>query len=111
MMTKIQPGLVSIVMPAFNGENFIQQAIDSVLSQTYSNWELIIIDDAIPQIILLKLYGDTVATLAYGLFIRRIKDKHPRRIMGWTLREGNMSPPWIRTIGIHLIVCWIVQVI
>jgi glycosyltransferase involved in cell wall biosynthesis len=45
MMTKILPGLVSIVMPAFNGEKFIQQAVDSVLSQTYSNWELIIVDD------------------------------------------------------------------
>jgi glycosyltransferase involved in cell wall biosynthesis len=44
-MSKILPGLVSIIMPAFNGENFIRQAIDSVLSQTYSNWELIIIDD------------------------------------------------------------------
>jgi glycosyltransferase involved in cell wall biosynthesis len=45
MIAKIMPGLVSIVMPAFNGENFIRQAIDSVLSQTYSNWELIIVDD------------------------------------------------------------------
>ncbi len=45
MMAKITPGLVSIVMPAFNGENFIRQAIDSVLSQTYSHWELIIVDD------------------------------------------------------------------
>jgi glycosyltransferase involved in cell wall biosynthesis len=32
-------------MPAFNGENFIQQAIESVISQTYPNWELIIVDD------------------------------------------------------------------
>jgi glycosyltransferase involved in cell wall biosynthesis len=44
-MSKIVPGLVSIVMPAFNGEKFIQQAIDSVLAQSYSNWELIIVDD------------------------------------------------------------------
>jgi glycosyltransferase involved in cell wall biosynthesis len=37
--------LVSIMMPAYNGEEFIAAAIDSVLSQTYSNWELIIVDD------------------------------------------------------------------
>jgi glycosyltransferase involved in cell wall biosynthesis len=37
--------LVSIIIPVFNGENHIQLAIDSVLSQSYQNWELIIVDD------------------------------------------------------------------
>lgn len=39
-------GLVSIVMPAFNSESTIAQSIDSVLGQSYKNWELIIIDDS-----------------------------------------------------------------
>ncbi len=38
-------GLVSIIMPSFNTEKFILESIDSVLNQTYKNWELIIIDD------------------------------------------------------------------
>ncbi len=38
--------LVSVIMPAFNAENFIEVAVHSVISQTYSNWELFIIDDA-----------------------------------------------------------------
>jgi hypothetical protein len=33
-------------MPAFNAENFIEAAVNSVIVQTYSNWELFIIDDA-----------------------------------------------------------------
>lgn len=37
--------LVSILMPAYNGEKFIQQAIESVLAQTHQNWELIVVDD------------------------------------------------------------------
>lgn len=32
-------------MPAYNGEKFIKQAIESVLAQTYQHWELIVVDD------------------------------------------------------------------
>jgi glycosyltransferase involved in cell wall biosynthesis len=37
--------LVSIIMPAFNAERFIGEAIISVLAQTYDNWELLIVND------------------------------------------------------------------
>jgi glycosyltransferase involved in cell wall biosynthesis len=37
--------LVSIILPTYNGSPYIKKAIESVLSQTYKNWELIIIDD------------------------------------------------------------------
>ena len=37
--------MVSIIMPVYNGEKFLQRAIDSILNQTYPDWELIAIDD------------------------------------------------------------------
>ena len=37
--------LVSIITPSFNSARFIEECIDSVLSQTYDNWELLIVDD------------------------------------------------------------------
>lgn len=36
---------VSIVLPSYNGEKYISKSIDSVLKQTYSDWELIIVND------------------------------------------------------------------
>lgn len=38
--------LVSIITPTYNHERFIEYCIKSVISQTYSNWEMLIIDDA-----------------------------------------------------------------
>lgn len=37
--------LVSIIMPSYNTANYIGVAIESVLKQTYKNWELLIVDD------------------------------------------------------------------
>lgn len=37
--------LVSIIMNCFNGQDYLQQALESVLSQTYENWELIFWDN------------------------------------------------------------------
>ena len=37
--------LVSIIMPSFNTGKYITETIESVLAQSYKNWELIIVDD------------------------------------------------------------------
>jgi glycosyltransferase involved in cell wall biosynthesis len=38
--------LVSILMPAYNAEKFISEAIESIIEQDHPNWELLILDDA-----------------------------------------------------------------
>lgn len=38
-------GKVSVIMPNYNSEKFLAQTIESVLNQTYSNLELVIVDD------------------------------------------------------------------
>lgn len=38
-------GLVSIITPSYNSSSFIAETIESILSQTYLNWELLITDD------------------------------------------------------------------
>src|SRR6266487_2699709 len=46
--------LVSVIIPTFNREAYLREAIESVFAQTYSNWELIVADD-----------GSTDGTRAY----------------------------------------------
>jgi glycosyltransferase involved in cell wall biosynthesis len=54
-------------MPAFNVERYIAEAIDSVLAQTYTDWELVIVND-----------GSTDGTLA---IVERYRDRFPDRIV------------------------------
>ena len=37
--------LVSVVIPIYNSERFLPEAVESVFSQTYENWELLLVDD------------------------------------------------------------------
>lgn len=52
----------SVLMPAYNREKYVRQAIDSVLSQTFTDHELIVVDDGstdgTPEV--LKSYGDRI---------------------------------------------------
>ena len=36
---------ISVIIPVFNVENYIRESLDSLLNQTYSNWEAIVVDD------------------------------------------------------------------
>lgn len=41
--------MISIIVPVYKAENYITQTIDTVVNQTYSDWELILVDDKSPD--------------------------------------------------------------
>ena len=45
----VMNNLVSIITPSYNSARFISLTIESVLAQTYENWEMIIVDDCSPD--------------------------------------------------------------
>jgi GT2 family glycosyltransferase len=65
MSAQLERPLISIIMPVYNGERFIQEAIDSVLAQTENDFELIIVDDGSTDatLAILETYGDRLTVL------------------------------------------------
>lgn len=63
--------LVSIIMPSYNTGRFIKETITSVLAQSYSNWELIIVDDCSTD-----NTDDVVSCFLNDARIRYIKNEH-----------------------------------
>jgi glycosyltransferase involved in cell wall biosynthesis len=79
--------LVSIVMPVYNAQEFLNIAIDSILNQTYKHFELILIDDG---------STDNSASIIRNYDDKRIKYHHQKNqglvktlIKGFGLAEGE----------------------
>jgi|GEM_PF-1369137 Glycosyltransferases involved in cell wall biogenesis len=69
--------LVSVVIPAFNASRHIEQSIDSVLNQTYANFEIIVVDDGSAD--------DT------GDIVRRVMQRDSRIKLHWQKNGGIAS--------------------
>lgn len=76
---------ISIIMPCFNAEKFIESSIKSVLNQSFLNWELIVVDDK---------SSDSSAALINSLA------KKDKRIIPVFLEVNHGGPGFPRNIGI-----------
>lgn len=80
--------LISVIMACYNSEEYIKEAIDSIICQTYPNWELVIVDDNSTdrsveliseydndKIKLVRLFKNRGAQYARNVAIANISDK------------------------------------
>ena len=73
--------LISCIVPVFNGERYLSEALDSIFAQTYRPLEIIVVDD-----------GSTDATASVmASFGERIR----------TLRQPNQGPAGARNLGVR----------
>jgi len=83
--------LVSIIIPCFNREVLIKRALESVLSQTYSNWECLIVDDGSSDgtLEVLERYSKRDSRILYQLRERLPKGAPTCRNIGLNKSRGS----------------------
>lgn len=105
MQTREQP-LVSIVIPVYNGANYMREAIESALAQTYENIEVIVVNDGSRDdgatAAIAKSYGDRIhyvekpnggVSSALNAGIRAMRGKY----FSWLSHDDFYLPDKIRT--------------
>lgn len=80
--------LLSIIIPVYNAENYIVEALNSLVSQTYKNWECILIDDC---------STDTTRQL-----ITKFINNHPDNNFVYKHNESNLRQGLCRNLGVEL---------
>jgi glycosyltransferase involved in cell wall biosynthesis len=76
---------VSVVIPCFEQARYLQEAVESVVAQTYPDWEIVIVDDGSPD--------DTAAVA------ERLIASHPERRIR-LVRQENLGTPRARNAGV-----------
>ena len=75
--------LISIILPTYNAEKYIKETIESILNQTYKNWELIITDDnsSDKTLKILRLYAKRFDRIKLFTLIQKTKEQHVQEII------------------------------
>ena len=76
---------VSVIIPTFNRAQFLGETLDSIIAQSFENWECLIIDDVSADytIELLEFYREKDARISYYKSPEiNLKEQMPAEIMG-----------------------------
>lgn len=77
--------LISVIIPIYNTEQYLKQCIESILNQTYTNWEVLLINDG--------------STDRCGEICQKFTAEYPNKIMYYEKEHGGLSEA--RNFGIE----------
>ena len=95
---------VSIVMSVFNGEAFLAEAIDSILCQTFRNFEFVVVDDGSTDTTAEILATYSKVTDDCESSLSRTKEEQRLSTGEFRLPEAVILPGWTLTISLCRIV-------
>jgi FkbM family methyltransferase len=81
-----EPALVSIIIPCYNHANLLREAVESVVNQTYQNWECIIVND-----------GSTDDTSNFANYLIQLYPQKALRLID----KPNTGPADSRNVGVQ----------
>jgi teichuronic acid biosynthesis glycosyltransferase TuaG len=81
--------LISIIMPAFNSQKYIGASIESVLQQTYQNWELLVVNDGSVDDTekVVKFYAEKDVRIKY--YYQQNSGQGAARNLALSIAQGN----------------------
>ena len=100
--------LLTVLMPVYNAEKFLAESINSILSQTYSNFEFVILDDASTDnsLKIIKAYAKEDKRIKVLINNKNQKTAKSRNILlkktttefiAWMDADDISSPHWLQT--------------
>ncbi len=104
---------VSIVLPVYNGEHFLHQSVDSIIKQSFKNYELIIVDDCSTDNSLKIAESFAAKDKRISVIHNKVNQKLPESLnigfakargkyLTWTSDDNIAKPDWLKTMVEYL---------
>ncbi|KAF7962367.1 hypothetical protein AWV80_22620 [Cupriavidus sp. UYMU48A] len=95
---------ISVVMPVYNGEKYVRSAIESILAQSFADFELLVIDDGSTDQTGNIIQDWWTETYVLSRSARRMVESYLPLIGDSNLQAASTSHVWTQTMRLCLIV-------
>ena len=93
--------MISIVIPVYNVEKYLRTCIDSVIAQSYTDWELLLVDDGTPDGGGIFVINMLKKTKEYVCFIKRMVASVLQGMSDLIMRVENGLHSLMQMISFH----------